>query len=65
VLADTEHVGVIECKIGALRLCDVEVVPLGMRRWVERQEGVGRVTSSVCQGEAERKTVWVMLVRVL
>lgn len=46
-MADAEDKGVVEHKVRALRLCDVEIMALSVWRWVKRQEGVWRVAASV------------------
>jgi hypothetical protein len=38
MLADTEYEGVVEDQVRTLRLCYVQVVSLGMWRWVQCQE---------------------------
>ena len=53
MLADTEDERVVENEVGALGLSDVEVVALGVGRWMECQERVRRVVAGVSYWEAD------------
>ena len=57
VLADGEDEGVVEREALALRLHDVDVVALGVRGGVARDELVGRVLARVDDGKRERQRV--------
>lgn len=65
MLADAEDEGVVDDQAGALGLCDVQVVALGVRRWVAGYESVRWVLSGVGDGQCQSKRMWVVLVRML
>lgn len=47
MLADCEDEGVVHREARTLRLCDVEIVSLGVRCWVASQEFIRRVLACV------------------
>jgi hypothetical protein len=65
VLADGEDEGIVEGNVGALRLCDVQVVALCVRCRVERQERVWRVGAGMGDGQPQSESMRVELVGVL
>lgn len=65
MLANTEHERVVEGKIGTLRLCHIEVVPLSMRCRMKCQERVWRITARMYHGQAKGQLMRVELVGVL
>jgi hypothetical protein len=65
MLADAEDKGVVEHYVGTLGLRNVEIVPLGMRRWVECQERIRRIATGVCHGQTEGQGMRVHFVGVL
>ena len=53
MLADAEDEGVVEDQVGALRLCNVEVVALRVWCWMQCEERVWRVTAGVRNGKTD------------
>lgn len=64
-MADAEDESVVQGDVGALRLCDIEIVALGVWRGVEGQESVWRVAAGMGHGEAESQSMRIHLVGVL
>lgn len=65
MLTDAEDKGIVENEVGALGLCYVKVVALSVWCRVERQEGVGRVTTSVRYGKTNSQSMRILFVGVL
>jgi hypothetical protein len=55
MLTNGKYEGVVDCKPSTLGLHDVEIVTLGMRRWMAHKELVRRILASVDNGERESK----------
>lgn len=50
MLANGKYEGVVDGQAAALRLCDVKIVTLGVRRWMTRKEGVWWIVAGVGDG---------------
>ena len=60
MLPDGEDEGVVHRQPRTLRLCNVQVMALGMWRGVAGEEGVRRVDASMNDGQGEGERVWIV-----
>jgi hypothetical protein len=65
MLTDAEDEGVVQGYVRALRLCDVQIVPLSVWCWVQGEERVRRVAAGMRHGKAKGQSVRILLVRML
>jgi hypothetical protein len=65
MLANAKDKRVVEHYVGTLRLCNIEIVPLGVRRGMECQERIRGIATGMCHGQTKGQSMRIHLVRVL